>query len=345
MIASGAILGIGASMLWVVQGAIMTTYVAESQKGRAIAVFWIIFNLGGGVGSLASFGLNFHSKSGTVSDSTYIALMVVMLVGWVLGLFICSPSRIKLAQLHAAVETEKHTAKDTMKLAISTIASWRVACMLPLFFCANVFYSYQQNDVNGLTFYIRTRSLNGALYWMAQMFGGLLIGALLDLPFLARPARAKLGWAVLVVSGMVIWGGGLAFQRWEDRRMASGHKQDIDYTQSSLATGPMFLYIFYGAYDALWQGFCYWLIGSESNSTARAAILVGAYKTFQATGGAMAWRINALHVSSMTQFAMNWGLSMGALLIVLPTVWTVTETTTVQGAATPDLPSEKEVAE
>ncbi|OBT63657.1 hypothetical protein VE03_06125 [Pseudogymnoascus sp. 23342-1-I1] len=331
VIASGAILGVGASMLWVVQGAIMTTYVEESQKGRAIAVFWIIFNLGGGVGSLASFGLNFHSKTGTVSDSTYIALMVLMLVGWVLGIFICSPSRIKLAQLHAAVETEKYSLKETAKRAVQTICTWRVACMLPLFFCANVFYSYQQNDVNGMTFNIRTRSLNGSLYWIAQMAGGLLIGVLLDLPFLARPARAKLGWAVLVVTGMVIWGGGYAFQKWQDRRMDAGFKQDIDYMQGSIATGPMFLYIFYGTYDALWQGFAYWLIGTESNSTARAAVLVGAYKTFQSTGGAMAWRINALHVSPMTQLAMNWGLSMGALVIVLPTVWTVTQTTVLDG--------------
>ena len=37
VIASGAILGVGASFLWVSQGAIMTTYVHESQKGRAIA--------------------------------------------------------------------------------------------------------------------------------------------------------------------------------------------------------------------------------------------------------------------------------------------------------------------
>jgi MFS family permease len=63
VIASGAILGVGASFLWVAQGAIMTTYVSEAQKGRAIAAFWIIFNLGGGVGSLASFGLNYHSTS------------------------------------------------------------------------------------------------------------------------------------------------------------------------------------------------------------------------------------------------------------------------------------------
>jgi MFS family permease len=333
VIASGAILGVGASFIWIVQGAIMTTYVDESQKGRAIAIFWIIFNFGGGIGSLASFGLNYKSKSGTVTDSTYIALMVIMLFGWLLGVFICSPSRIRLAQLHKAVETEKHSVKGTIMIAIKTISKWRVACMLPLFFCANIFYSYQQNNVNGTTFNIRSRSLNGALYWMAQMLGGLFIGLILDMPWFNRGMRARVGWLVLFVTGMAIWGGGYAFQKWENARLAAGHKQDIDYKQGSLSAGPMFLYIFYGCYDALWQGFAYWLIGTESNSTARAAVLVGAYKTFQSAGGAMAWRINALHASAFTQLGMNWGLCIGSLIIVLPSVWTVADHTTVEAEA------------
>lgn len=341
VIGAGAILGVGASFLWIVQGAIMTTYVDESQKGRAIATFWVIFNLGGGIGSLASFGLNFHSDSATVTDSTYIALMVIMIFGWALGLFICSPSRIRLAQLHNAVETEKHSVKGTIQTAFRTIFKWRVACMIPLFFSANVFYSYQQNNVNGMTFNIRTRSLNSALYWMSQMLGGLFIGLILDIPWLDRPGRARLGWSVVFVAGMAIWGGGYQFQKWEDARLAQGLKQDIDYTQGSISTGPMFLYIFYGAFDALWQGFSYWLIGTESNSTSRAAILVGLYKTMQATGGAMAWRVNATGKSGMTQLAMDWGLCVGSLIVVLPTVLTVSKKTHAEEEAG-FLPSELE---
>ncbi|EEB99783.1 hypothetical protein MPER_00449, partial [Moniliophthora perniciosa FA553] len=48
----------------------MVSYPLADWKGRAIAMFWIIFNLGGGIGSFISFGLNFHSKSGTISDGT-----------------------------------------------------------------------------------------------------------------------------------------------------------------------------------------------------------------------------------------------------------------------------------
>ncbi|KAJ5826438.1 MFS transporter [Penicillium riverlandense] len=336
VIAAGAILGVGASFLWVAQGAIMTTYVPESQKGRAIAAFWVIFNLGGGVGSLASFGLNFHSTSGTVSDGTYVALLVIMAIGWLLGVFICPPAAVRLEQLEATPESEKNW-RRVAKLSVQTMGDWRVLCMLPLFFSANVFYSYQQNVVNGLTFNIRTRSLNGALYWLAQMLGGLVMGLLLDMPWLTRPMRARVGWAFLSITGMAIWGGGYAFQKWFDHRTALGLQQDIDYTDSHQSVGPMFLYIFYGAYDAFWQSFCYWLMGTRSNSPAVAAILVGAYKTFQATGGAMAWRINALQKPAMAQFAMDWGLCMGSLVIAIPTVWTVTLTSDATSAEGQDV--------
>lgn len=311
----------------------MTTYAPESQKGRAIATFWIIFNLGGGVGSLASFGLNYNSKSGTVSDGTYIALLIIMAFGWFLGLLICPPSSVRLAELQPTPESEKSW-RRVMTQTVRTIADWRVLCMIPLFFCANVFYSYQQNIVNGMTFNIRTRSLNGAFYWIAQMIGGLIMGLILDIPGLSRPVRAKIGWAFVFVTGMAIWGGGFAFQKWLGARMATGHKQDIDYTDGEISVGPIFLYIFYGAFDAFWQSFCYWLMGAQSNSPAIAAILVGAYKTFQATGGAMAWRINALGKPAMTQLAMDWGLCIGALIVAVPSVLAVTVTSTTSGDET-----------
>ncbi|GAM39352.1 hypothetical protein TCE0_034r10833 [Talaromyces pinophilus] len=206
--------------------------------------------------------------------------------------------------------------------------------MIPLFFSANVFYSYQQNEVNGSNFNIRTRSLNGALYWLAQMVGGLVMGMLLDLPKVSRPQRARIGWIFLFTTGMCIWGGGYSFQKWSSHRINEQNlKQDIDFTWTSSSVGPMFLYIFYGAYDAFWQSFCYWLIGAQSNSATVTAVLVGAYKAFQSVGGAMAWRINALEVSPTIQFFMDWGLCMGSLVLAIPTVLAVTLTSADRNTA------------
>lgn len=49
---AGFLLGCCAGILWSAQGVIMLSYPPENKKGRYIAVFWIIFNLGGVIGSL-----------------------------------------------------------------------------------------------------------------------------------------------------------------------------------------------------------------------------------------------------------------------------------------------------
>jgi hypothetical protein len=54
LIFSGALLGVCAGLLWTAQGAIMMSYPLEAQKGRFISWFWMIFNMGGVIGSLVS---------------------------------------------------------------------------------------------------------------------------------------------------------------------------------------------------------------------------------------------------------------------------------------------------
>lgn len=51
---AGFLLGCCAGILWCAQGAIMMSYPLEHQKGRFISFFWIVFNLGGVIGSLVS---------------------------------------------------------------------------------------------------------------------------------------------------------------------------------------------------------------------------------------------------------------------------------------------------
>ncbi|ESK91166.1 mfs [Moniliophthora roreri MCA 2997] len=328
VIASGAILGLGASFLWVAQGAIMVSYPLADWKGRAIALFWIIFNLGGGIGSFISFGLNFHSRSGTVSDGTYGAFMAIMFLGWLLSLLILPPHKVLRSDgtfAGSPAPEGSFKALDSLKHELSNfrhaLGNWRILLLIPMFFCANFFYSYQQNSVNGDTFTLRTRSLNGSMYWIAQMFGGLVIGLLLDIKFLSRPGRAKLGWIFVFITGMVIWGGGLAFQRWNSRQ---GRKQWLDFSETRTFIGPFWLYFFYGAFDAFWQSYCYWMMASLADSPQAAAKFVGLYKTFQASGGAVAWRINALHYPAMTQFTINWSLVGSAMVIAIPSVLAIT---------------------
>ncbi|KAJ5991586.1 hypothetical protein N7499_004002 [Penicillium canescens] len=66
------------------------------------------------------------------------------------------------------------------------------------------------------------------------------------------------------------------------------------------------------------------IMGAQFNSSAVTAVLLGAYKTFQSTGDAVAWRVNALGKPAMTQLAMDRGLCIGSLCIAIQTVLAVT---------------------
>ena len=52
LIFAGALLGFCAAMLWTAQGAVMMSYPPEESKGKYIAWFWMVFNLGGVIGAL-----------------------------------------------------------------------------------------------------------------------------------------------------------------------------------------------------------------------------------------------------------------------------------------------------
>lgn len=86
------------------------------------------------------------------------------------------------------------------------------------------------------------------------MFGALVFGFALDFPNVRRTTRAKAAWVVLFVLSFAIWGGGYVFQM---RYIRKDGNFQYDWNSNGYV-GPMFLYIFYGFYDAAWQTCVYW---------------------------------------------------------------------------------------
>lgn len=142
-----------------------------------------------------------------------------------------------------------------------------ILLLFPMFFASNWFYTYQFNGVNLAFFNTRTRALNNTLYYIMQIVGAFVFGYALDRATIRRTTRAKAVWAALFVLTMVVWGGGYAFQKNYTREQVnagSATKDDPsddyvkkDWTDSGYI-GPMFLYMFYGFYDAAWQTTVYW---------------------------------------------------------------------------------------
>ncbi|KAG7661845.1 uncharacterized protein J8A68_004644 [[Candida] subhashii] len=324
VIFAGAFLGVCAAVLWAAQGTIIMSYPTEQTKGRAIMVFWVIFNLGAVIGSIIPLADNIANKGAAANDGTFIAFIILMCLGSVIAFFLLPMSKVYKAD-GTKVMSEKHPYwKDELfALGKTLIREPKVLLLFPMFFASNWFYTYQFNNFNHGRFNIRTRSLNSLLYWFAQMIGAIVIGYILDLKYFKRSVRAKIGYAFVTLATLAIWGGGLKFQLTFTRAEAEAVPPTLemmDYTDGEYI-GPMFLYIFYGAYDAIFQSFILWLLGALSNNPKKTALYAGFYKGIQSAGAAIAWRLDAIGIPYISLFASSWGLCQGSLLIAAPLVF------------------------
>jgi len=260
LIFAGALLGLCAGMLWTAQGAVMMSYPPEKSKGKYISWFWMIFNLGGVIGALVPLGQNLHSTSSSVNDGTYIAFMVLMASGFVLAGFLCNPKLVERDDGSRVILMKNPSWKsELLGLWQTLISDWYIVLLFPMFFASNWFYTYHFQDVNAVKFNIRTRALNNVLYWLMQIVGAYTFGYALDSGMFRRTMRAKIDLVALFVLTMAVWGGGYAFQKEYTRATVDPDSGFIplDFNDSGYI-GPMFLYMFYGFFDAAWQTSVYW---------------------------------------------------------------------------------------
>jgi len=94
----------------------------------------------------------------------------------------------------------------------------------------------------------------------------------------------------------------------------------IDFTEKQYV-GKVFLYIFFGILDAMWQTTVYWMMGAMSNDPNKLAYFTGFYKSIQSAGAAGAWRADAILTPYMNMFASTWALCAAGLLFALPMIY------------------------
>ncbi|KAF9650654.1 MFS general substrate transporter, partial [Thelephora ganbajun] len=319
-IASGAILGIGAGLLWTAQGSLMLAYPTEDNKGKFIAIFWSIFNMGGVVGAAVSLGQNYGSNvSAAWTSLGYLGItfLVLTIVGVLIPIIMAPPNKMVRAD-GSRVTTPRHPSwKAEFKgLWIAFRTDPYIILLFPMFFASNYFYTWQFSDYNGVLFDIQGRALNNTVYWIAQILGSVLIGLLLDQKQYRRRVRAFLAWAILLgmVMGAHIWA--WYYQKNYSRKSTPESRKlgirDRGYIPRVL------LYILFGLLDAMWQTTSYWLIGAMSNSPQRLAHFTGFYKSMQSAGAAGIWRADGARVPYLNIFYSTWGLLLGGLVFALP---------------------------
>jgi hypothetical protein len=205
-------------------------------------------------------GQNIHVKTNsTVNDGTYIAFIILMFVGFLLALLLCNAKDIYREDGSRVVLMKNPTWQSEFIGLYTTLRTEPYIILLfPMFWSSNWFTTYQFNAFNGAYFNTRTKALNNLLYWTAQIWGALIFGYCLDIERVRRTVRAKVCVFVLFAITMVIWGGGYDFAKTYTRAdVAQKTFIPMDWEDDGYV-GKMFLYIFYGFYDASWQASAYW---------------------------------------------------------------------------------------
>lgn len=340
---AGAYLGVCAAVTWAAQGAMIMSYALEHRKAHAIMVFWVIFNFGAVIGSIIPLAQNMLSGESNVNAGTYVAFMVLMASGVALAFFLLPIDKVYKS------DGTRVIAKKYPKITTELKGMWkvlkterRIYFLFPMFCASNWFYTYQFNNVNAVRFNVRTRSLNSLLYWLAQMLGAIAFGYVLDYSKWRRSNRARVGFAVVFISGLAIWGGGLKFQLGVTRGNID-LLELIDFHDSGYI-GPMFLYMFYGVHDAIFQNYVLWLLGTFSNNPKKVALYASFYKSLQSAFAAIVWRLDAMLVSYMSMFASSWGLILGTMLIASPLIFfKITDSTAPEDDGMDEILDESEI--
>ncbi|KAJ2784517.1 hypothetical protein H4R18_001057 [Coemansia javaensis] len=321
-IASGALLGAGAGILWAAQGTIMTSYPREEEKGRFIAIFWVIFNLGGMLGGILPFAINYHSEKDSLSDGVYIAFVVLECLGACLGLALAPPAKVTRSD-GTSVVLVKHTAPAREAIeVVKLFLNPTMLGLLPMCFTSNFFYTYQFNNINAALFNIRTRGFNNIFYWGSQMVGAYAISFLLDSPRFTRRRRGFLAVCIVFAAFNAIWGGSLALHNKYPEGIGAGHR--MDFKESKKAAGAIVLYVVCGLGDALYQSLAYWIIGTISNDSQKLSRYAGFYKGIQSLGSTVAWQLD-IKVSPLHQLIANWVLFGASIPPMLYVVWRIKE--------------------
>ncbi|KAG1460383.1 hypothetical protein G6F56_005959 [Rhizopus delemar] len=252
-----------------------------------------------------------------------------MAVGSLLTLALLPPSKVVRSDgAHVSLHKFSNWGREAVEV-FKLFLDWHMLILIPLFAGSNWFYTYQYNIFNGPHFMsIRARALNNILYWIFQIIGAGFFGWFLDLEILgSRKRRAFAGCSVTLVVILALWIGAFVIQG----RFTRESVQAADYVAIDVFDkeypGLVVEYALFGLIDAVYQGFCYWLMGTMTNDTERAARYGGFYKAIQNAGAAIANQLEANSISYMSQLIAVFVFNVVGLLLAYVVCYNVPEVT------------------
>ncbi|KAJ7021178.1 hypothetical protein C8F04DRAFT_1141804 [Mycena alexandri] len=292
-ILSGLILGLSAGWLWSTGGWVSVAYSTENERGLFVSVQIIMTGIGATLSSIIAFVLvdARPQAAGVVPSSVYATFLALNILSiFVAAAFMIDPSKIVRndgTSLALFSDRAKTTSIAEFKGLISVLKDWRVLILIPVMFATELPIGIQ-TSLNAYAFNIRTRTLLGVSYSVAQIPVAFIFMPVMDNPKRRRRNRGLLGIFMLSIICLGSWIGELGWMN--GKRL---NRKDIgplyDWSDGLPFGGFAVIYAMFGALYVTYS-----ILSSLSNSPTTLARYAGIFKGTVAAGMSVVFGVDSI---------------------------------------------------
>lgn len=185
-------------------------YPSEAQRGRLVAVWLAMRNVGPLITGIITLVLNTSgAETGKVTYKTYYALIVIQCLGLPACLLMSTPDKVMRPDGTRIPYLKRHqtSIQKELRKMWDTIRTPHFSLLIPIFITGVWGQTYQSNFVTA-ALSVRSRALVGFLTSVMCILADVLFGCVADAKWLGSQARrARMVWSAfaLGVTGLWVW--------------------------------------------------------------------------------------------------------------------------------------------
>ncbi|KAJ5487625.1 hypothetical protein N7530_001925 [Penicillium desertorum] len=332
LLLGAALCGIGASLLWASEAAIAVGYPEEEKRGRYVAIWMSIRQMGPLVGGAISLALNVNTAHvGKVTYTTYLGLVAISSLGAPFALLLSQPQDV-IRSNGTKIPYMKKTS-----FAIEARAIWKqlsnkyMLLLIPVFLAGQFGTTYQGNYLTTY-FTVRSRALASFLTAVVGASANMVTGIFLDLKFLSRETRSRVVYifVLVFVTGSWTWN---AIVETKLSRMAEPPAFDLG--DGAFFNSAFTVYIFFRFFYEVLQTYIYWLMAEIKGAQGDGDIArtTGILRSWESIGSTIAYAVGATHWPNLNQMALGfslWGFTIPFTLLAVFGNWNVSDALEVE---------------
>ncbi|CEN60815.1 Putative Duf895 domain protein membrane protein [Aspergillus calidoustus] len=332
LLLGAALCGIGASLLWASEAAIAVGYPEEEKRGRYVAIWMGIRQMGPLVGGAISLALNVHTaQAGKVSYTTYLGLVAISSLGAPFALLLSQPQKVVRTNRTKIPYMKKTTFKIEARAIWKQLRNKYMLLLIPVFLAGQFGTTYQGNYLTSY-FTVRARALASFLTAVVGASANILTGIVLDLNQFSRQTRSRGVYIFVLIFVTASWTWVAVTQTELSRKT---DPPALDLGDGHFFNQAFTVYLFFKFFYEVLQTYIYWLMAEIKGAQADGDIArtTGILRSWESIGSTIAYAVGATHWPNLNQMILGfalWGFTIPFTLLAVFGDWNVSESPVIE---------------